>query len=179
MKVSVFAATDVLDSFAVTSWPAAPQRPGLASVKDAGLARLADAVRAEKAGGAARRADVVVVMTHWGVERRTCPTTRQEEVARALAEAGADAVVGSHAHVLQPQTTVGRTLVAYGLGNFVFYAKGGAAVQSGVLTVTVTGAGLRGSTWAPAVIRAGRPVLLTGAERTAAARAQEERGAAC
>lgn len=175
VRVSVFAATDVLDSFAVGSWPATPDRPGLASVKDAGLARLVAAVRAEKG----RRADVVAVVLHWGVERVTCPTARQQEVARALAAAGADVVAGSHAHVLQPTARVGRSVVAYGLGNFVFYARGGAGAQTGVLTVTVTKAGVRGSTWSPAVIRSGRPALLTGAAKTAAVTAQKERGAGC
>ena len=175
VRVSVFAATDVLDSFAIGSWPAAPDRPGVASIKDAGLARLVDAVRAEKA----RRADVVAVVVHWGTELVTCPTARQQEVARTLAAAGADVVAGSHAHVLQPTTRIGKTVVAYGLGNFVFYARGGDTAQTGVLTVTVTKAGVRSSAWAPAVIRSGRPMLLTGADKAQALAAQKRRGAGC
>jgi poly-gamma-glutamate synthesis protein (capsule biosynthesis protein) len=175
VRVSVFAATDVLDSFAVGSWPALADRPGLAVVKDAGLARLADAVRVEKAD----HADVVAVVVHWGVELVACPSARQQEVAQALADAGADVVAGSHAHVLQPTVRTGRTVVAYGLGNFVFYARDADTVQSGVLTVTVTKAGVRGSTWSPALITSGRPMLLTGAEKTAAVAAQKERGASC
>ena len=174
IRVSVFAATDVLDSFAIGSWPATADRAGLASIKGAGLSRMAAAVRAES-----RRADVVAVVVHWGVERVTCPTARQQQVARTLAAAGADVVAGSHAHVLQPTTRIGSTVVAYGLGNFVFYARGGAGARTGVLTVTVTKAGVRSTTWSPAVIRSGRPALLTGAAKAEAVAAQKRRGAAC
>lgn len=174
VRVSVFAGTDVLDSFAIGSWPATADRAGIASLKGDGLARLAAAVRDER-----RRADVVAVVVHWGVERVTCPTARQQLVARTLSEAGADVVAGSHAHVLQPTTRVGRTVVAYGLGNFVFYARGGAGAQTGVLTVTATAQGVRSTAWAPAVIRSGRPMLLTGAAKADAVAAQKRRGAGC
>ncbi|WP_198950601.1 CapA family protein [Kineosporia sp. A_224] len=175
VRVSVFAATDVLDSFATTTWPATTSRAGLATTKGTGLARLARAVRAEKADGV----EVVVVLLHWGVERRTCPTARQADVARTLASAGADAVVGSHAHVLQPQTKVAGAVVHYGMGNFVFYARPGAGAQTGVLSLTVTARGVKSTAWDPAVIVSGRPKLLTGAARTTALAAQRTRGAGC
>ena len=128
VRISVLSATDVLDDFAVTSWAAGPARPELASAKD--TARLLADVRAERA-----TADVVVVFLHWGQERIVCPTARQQQLARMLADAGADIVVGSHAHVVQPRGSAGKTLVRYGLGNFQFYASGGPGANSGVLTV--------------------------------------------
>lgn len=177
VRVSVLAATDVLDSFAIGSWPATADRPGIVSAKSAAdLERLVAAVTAEKAED---RADVVAVMLHWGVETRVCPTARQRDLATRLAAAGADVVVGSHAHVVQPDTTVGRTAVHYGTGNFVFYARGGRAVESGVWTVTVTRQGVAATAWEPATIRAGRPALLSGAARDAAVAAQQSRGARC
>ncbi len=69
-----------------------------------------------------------------------------------LADAGADIVVGSHAHVVQPRGSAGKTLVGYGLGNFQFYASGGPGSNSGVLTVTVNRGGVTGSEWHPATI---------------------------
>ena len=78
----------------------------------------ADAVRAARAA-----ADVVVVSVHWGAEYRHDPLPRQREVAGRLCEAGADLILGTHPHVLQPVEMVvrgpNRTLVAYSLGNFV------------------------------------------------------------
>ncbi|MDR3669962.1 MAG: CapA family protein [Holophaga sp.] len=81
-------------------------------------AAAVDAVRAARA-----QADVVVVSIHWGVEYQHDPLPRQREVADRLAQAGADIILGTHPHVLQPVETLvrggRRTLVAYSLGNFV------------------------------------------------------------
>ena len=162
VRVAFLAATDVLDTFAIPIWPATAARAGLASVKDPGL--LLDAVRRARADS-----DVVVVDLHWGVELHSCPTPRQQQLARLLTAAGADVVVGSHAHVLGPNVRTGRTAVHYGLGNFVFYADGGAAAESGVYTVTVDSGGVLATGWTPAVIRGGRPQLLTGSAARAAA----------
>jgi poly-gamma-glutamate synthesis protein (capsule biosynthesis protein) len=172
VRISVIAATDVLDDFARTSWPAGPGTPGLASAKDP--ARLLADVRAERA-----TADVVVVFLHWGQERIVCPTARQVELARMLSGAGADIVVGSHAHVVQPGGTIGRTLVRYGLGNFQFYASGGPGSNSGVLTVTVNRRGVTGSAWHPATIVGGAPMLLTGRAAATRTAAENARFASC
>jgi poly-gamma-glutamate synthesis protein (capsule biosynthesis protein) len=172
VRVSIVAATDVLDDFAQRTWVAGPGVPGLASAKDP--ARLLAAVRAERA-----RADVVVVFLHWGVERTVCPTGRQRDLAQQLSQAGADIVVGSHAHVVQPAGAVGHTLVRYGLGNFQFYANGGLGSQSGVLTVDVTRAGVDGSTWHPVTIDNGAPDLLTGGAAKARLADEKQRFSAC
>jgi poly-gamma-glutamate capsule biosynthesis protein CapA/YwtB (metallophosphatase superfamily) len=162
VRVAVLGATDVLDDFASSTWPATDSQPGLASAKDP--TRLLDAVRS-----AAASSDIVVVDLHWGVELRSCPTPRQVELAGLLTAAGADIVVGSHAHVLGPHVEQGHTAVHFGLGNFNFYARGGAASQSGVYTVTVDRGGVVDTAWTPAVIRGGRPQLLTGSAADSAA----------
>jgi poly-gamma-glutamate synthesis protein (capsule biosynthesis protein) len=81
-------------------------------------AAAADAVRAARA-----QADAVVVSIHWGVEYQHEPLPRQREVAQRLCEAGADLILGTHPHVLQPvemlRSGPHRTLVAYSLGNFI------------------------------------------------------------
>lgn len=84
--------------------------------------------------------------------------------------AGADVVVGSHAHVLLGGGRMGRALVHYGLGNFVFYANREATVQTGVLEVTVTGRRVDRYRWVPARISGGVPTALSGAARTEAVR---------
>ena len=69
------------------------------------------------------RADVVVLSLHWGNEYQHGPTQRQRDTAKALVEAGADLILGSHPHVLQPveQIEAGsrKAIVAYSLGNFI------------------------------------------------------------
>ncbi len=169
VRISVLAATDVLDYL---SWVVGPGRPGLASSKEP--ARLLAAVRAES-----RRSDVVVVFLHWGVERVVCPTGRQRELAGQLAAAGADLVVGSHAHVVQPEGRVGRTVVKYGMGNFVWYSRGGEGAKTGVFTATVDRSGVRRTAWVPATIRDGRPQVLDRAAARQRLAEEARRASSC
>jgi poly-gamma-glutamate capsule biosynthesis protein CapA/YwtB (metallophosphatase superfamily) len=66
------------------------------------------------------RVDVLVVLPHWGEQysRRLHPD--QRAVARALVDAGADLVVGSHSHWVQGAFVEDGRLVFPSLGNFVF-----------------------------------------------------------
>jgi len=122
-RIAVIGATQVLDDNLQTLWTAGAGKPGLASAKDE--QRLVAAVQQARAS-----ADTVVVDLHWGREQAACPLPRQQSLARALVAAGADVIVGSHAHVLLGGGFLGRAYVDYGLGNFVFYANGGAATSS-------------------------------------------------
>ncbi|ABS03810.1 conserved hypothetical protein; putative signal peptide [Kineococcus radiotolerans SRS30216 = ATCC BAA-149] len=162
-RVAVLAATQVLDSSLVQQWTATKEHPGVAAVQNAtGQKLLLAAVKT-----AEEQADSVIVLMHWGQERNTCPLPRQESLAGDLISAGADAVVGSHAHVQLGNgwlTKDGRKgFVDYGLGNFVFYARGGAAAQSGVLTLPAAG-GVSSAAWQPARISGGVPQPLSGAD---------------
>lgn len=74
-----------------------------------------DARRARAAG-----AELVIVSMHWGTEYVRHPTNEQIRWAEQLSESGVvDVIVGHHAHVVQPVTWIGDTLVFYGLGNFL------------------------------------------------------------
>jgi poly-gamma-glutamate capsule biosynthesis protein CapA/YwtB (metallophosphatase superfamily) len=83
------------------------------------LARALADVRAAKAV-----ADIVVVAIHWGVpapwRAPFYPTIadHQREVGRALIDAGADAIVGNHAHELLGVEFHRGKPIAYCLGNF-------------------------------------------------------------
>ena len=83
---------------------------------------------------AKRHADFVVVLIHWGQEYYGA-NALQKRLAKSLSEAGADLVIGSHPHVLQKVDRIGKTLVAYSLGNFVFDMKYAACKNSCVLRV--------------------------------------------
>ena len=90
--------------------------PGLAGVAwlDADLARR-DIAQARAAG-----AEVVIVMPHWGMEDEPQANDRQPRLARALIDAGADAVIGGHPHVVQDHEIYQGKPIIYSLGNFVF-----------------------------------------------------------
>ena len=102
------------------------------------------------------------------------------EPAEAARTAGADAVVGSHAHRVQGSGWQGNTFVAYGLGNFIWDFGHGANGDTGMLTITIDGnrAAKRGDRdktgpvvtahqWTPMRIGAhGLPVAAVDAEQT-------------
>lgn len=155
-RIAVLAATQVLDDELRSAWTATDAQPGLASAKE--VDRLTAAVRAARA-----QADTVVVFLHWGTEGQTCPNEAQPVLARALAEAGADIIVGGHAHRLQGAGRLGGAFVAYGLGNFVFYSDSGPGTETGILTVTITGRDIEEYQWTPARLTGQLPNPLAGA----------------
>jgi len=108
---------------------------------------------------ARRRADLVVVWFHWGIERTTVPGARQRELAAAALGAGATLVLGAHPHVLQPVERRGRMLVAWSLGNFVFVPHSPGTDRTGVLLVRLDARGVRGHAFRPARIVGVQPRL--------------------
>lgn len=69
-------------------------------------------------------ADFVIVCPHWGTEYTLQETSVQREWAQLFADNGADLVIGTHPHVIEPVKWVDNTLVYYSLGNFVNWTSG-------------------------------------------------------
>lgn len=88
---------------------------------------MADLARA-RAG-----ADVVIVFVHWGNDWEPSPLRFQRQWGRKLIDAGADAVVGAHPHVVQPDELYQGKLIAHSLGNFVFSAMTRPGTRLGAL----------------------------------------------
>lgn len=65
-------------------------------------------------------ADLVIVNIHWGVEYALNETEQQRQLARNLINFGADIIIGSHPHVLQPVEKYKDGIIFYSMGNFVF-----------------------------------------------------------
>lgn len=70
------------------------------------------------------KADIVLVSAHWGTEYSPRPNAFQEQWAAKFAEYGADVVIGTGPHVLQPFKKLpraggGETYVWYSLGNLL------------------------------------------------------------
>jgi poly-gamma-glutamate capsule biosynthesis protein CapA/YwtB (metallophosphatase superfamily) len=87
-----------------------------ASTTRAGPARLRLHHIRQDIAALRRDADVCVVLVHWGRNYRGV-SPRQERLARALREAGADLIVGHHPHIPQRVEVIGSTPVLYSLGN--------------------------------------------------------------
>jgi poly-gamma-glutamate synthesis protein (capsule biosynthesis protein) len=132
----------------------------------AGIAMGHDRSRAARAvRDAKRQADVVIVFLHWGQEGNECPTNRMRRLAGTLARAGATAVIGTHAHLLQGGGWLGNTYVAYGLGNFLWWRDDAFSNDTGVLRLTLRGRTLVDTDFVPARISGtGQPIPAKGAQ---------------
>lgn len=98
---------------------------------------LSDIKRAEEL------ADIVVVCPHWGTEYTTTQSSYQEEFALQMTEAGADLIIGTHPHVVQPVSYVesengNKSLCYYSLGNYVSTQKQVECMLEGMAVVTYT-----------------------------------------
>lgn len=75
-------------------------------------------------------ADFTIVCPHWGTEYRLTPDSSQEKWTQIFLENGADLVLGTHPHVIEPiewvtdEETGHEMLVYYSLGNFVNWTSG-------------------------------------------------------
>ncbi len=86
-------------------------------------------------------ADVVIVCPHWGTEYVTVPSRYQEKFATQMTEAGADLIIGTHPHVVQPVEWVesengNRALCYYSLGNYVSTQKNAQSMLEAMAWVT-------------------------------------------
>lgn len=96
-------------------------------------------IEADIARARSRGVELVAVCIHWGVEYRMLPEQSQRDTGSRIHRAGADMVIGSHPHVIQPAEMAAdsagrRHLTVYSLGNFLSAmrtpdTRGGAAVS--------------------------------------------------
>jgi poly-gamma-glutamate synthesis protein (capsule biosynthesis protein) len=121
------------DAINLAAAGATTSRPGAAPLDVAGA--RADIRAARKAG-----ADVVVVVPHWGVEYTDRPTALQRKQAAALITAGADVILGSHPHWAGAIEDVGKGVVLYSLGDFIFDLPRSEHTEEGLVAeLTFTG----------------------------------------
>jgi poly-gamma-glutamate capsule biosynthesis protein CapA/YwtB (metallophosphatase superfamily) len=67
-------------------------------------------------------ADLVIPFMHWGWENEKNSSQRQQQLAKLMIDAGADAVVGGHPHVTQEIDIYRGKPIFYSIGNFVIDA---------------------------------------------------------
>jgi poly-gamma-glutamate synthesis protein (capsule biosynthesis protein) len=102
--------------FDTAVWTATSESPGLAWADPA-------QIKADIAG-LGEEVDVTIVMLHSGIEYQAAPGEAQQEAARTAIDAGADLVIGHHAHILQGIELYGEGVIIYGTGNFAFEIDG-------------------------------------------------------
>jgi hypothetical protein len=117
-------------------YAAGAAKPGAAALSVGDYA--ADIRAARKAG-----ADVVIVYPHWGVEYRATPTSAQRTWAHRMIDAGADLVIGNHAHWAAAMEVYKGKPIWYALGNFVFDQTWSEETEEGlILELTFRGSAL-------------------------------------
>lgn len=84
---------------------------------------IEDEVIKSQVAAAKEVSDFVMVMIHWGNEDQFMYSDEQKRVGQIIADAGADAIIGHHPHVIQPIEWLtgvngNKTLCVYSLGNF-------------------------------------------------------------
>jgi Bacterial capsule synthesis protein PGA_cap len=160
-RIAIFGALDHrVEPQLMPRWLATDSQPGVAMSTDG--THLVDAVRAERP-----EVDTLVVFMHWGTETTHCGSSEQQDLAATLIAAGADIVVGSHAHRVFGAGRIGTSFVAYGLGNFTYWREDAESGRSGVLLVQATGRQVDSYSWVPARITHGIPIPQTGAAAAA------------
>lgn len=97
---------------------------------------------------AAEKPDLTVVMLHWGSEYNDDISKSQKKIVSLLQKQGADVILGTHPHTLQPivfDQNQG-TLVAYSLGDFFGDAERGGTNYSIILDLEITKDSTTGTT---------------------------------
>lgn len=82
---------------------------------------------------AKKKADVVIVSMHHGVEYTIKPNLEQIEFAHAAIDAGAETVIGHHPHVVQEVEKYKDKLIVYSLGNLIFDQMWSTETREGVI----------------------------------------------
>ncbi len=129
-------------------FPAGEKTPGVAILSDV-LPLLPDA---------RKNADVLIAVPHWGDEGKTQPSAKQKRIARALAKAGVDLIVGHHPHVVQGYGRVGKAHVFYSVGNFIHTPRSKLSRQAVLLQAEVSQTGVESIDAIPLWLEGGRPI---------------------
>ena len=114
MKIGFIAFNQIFNN----TWGAADNKSGQLGYDDYTRNAIFKAIRE-----AAAECDQLIVMAHWGVERANLPKEETKLLARALIDAGADLIVGSHPHVLQGVEVYKNKPIYYSVGNSIFTNK--------------------------------------------------------
>lgn len=78
--------------------------------------------------------DYVIVLVHYGKESFHDLEDEQVASSKRYIDAGADTIIGTHAHVLQGVEYYNGKLIAYNLGDFIFNEK---TTDTGIITLTI------------------------------------------
>lgn len=92
-----------------------------------------------------KNTDVILVYFHFGNEYQRKPNSFQKEIVKRAIDYGADLIIGSHTHAIQPieyfnsnNNRIGNGLIAYSLGNFISNQRWRYSDAGVILNLTIT-----------------------------------------
>lgn len=112
---------------------------------------------------AKQESDYVVALIHWGKEQSHTLEQVQIDTGKKYIDAGADVLVGSHAHVLQGMEIYNGKLIAYNLGDFLFNNW---TTETGILNVNIANDGKLSYKFIPCLQSNVKTSLLKGDKKT-------------
>lgn len=107
-------------------------------------------------------ADVVLVYVHWGLDYDSGTQPRQRDLGHALIEAGADLVVGTGPHVLEPIEAYKDGVILYSMGNFIYDQGWSTTKETALVYYKILRDGTRRLEIHPMMIKGGAPYPVTG-----------------
>jgi poly-gamma-glutamate synthesis protein (capsule biosynthesis protein) len=111
-KIAVVSATQIERYYSYTR-EASEDSAGVLKTLDPEI--FLEVIREAKA-----HSDYVIAVVHWGTEGYLYPDADERTLAEQYIAAGADAILGGHAHRLQGMTFIDDKPVVYSMGNFWF-----------------------------------------------------------
>lgn len=163
----------VAHTFSVNQKPLPDGKPWMIDVTPFHVERTPDTSRIARQIDAARSAgcDVVVACLHWGAEWEFFPLPAQLDWAHAFAEQGADAIIGTHPHVIQPieiyrpaSQTNKAVPIIYSLGNLTPTMGAAYTTLSLVANLTISRGRVSGSDQTTLTTLEVTPVAFMGEE---------------
>lgn len=107
--------------------------------------------------------DYVILLIHWGTEDTYVLENVQIETGKQYIDAGADLIIGSHAHTLQGMEFYNGKLIAYNLGDFIFNRE---TKDTGILSISIDEEGTFGYKFIPCKQDNFKTTLLEDSEKT-------------
>lgn len=111
---------------------------------------------------ARKQADIVLVAVHWGENLAAAPTPAETAVGYAIIDAGADAVLGASAHILQGIEIYRGRPILYDAGDLLFDSVRKNLVASGLFALTLCPDGISAVRFIPVGVGFGRSQQLQG-----------------